>query len=150
MTIARLKLLGTCFVRPQCVWVEFACTKRLSYLSKKNDYQCLQCEFMIQVRNISFEIETNFFFLKSDQGIYNFEETQKSFQDVIEDVCCPTYPNAKCVYLSTNKNSSFYDCTKCKACFHVFEIPFCEQNPTLILLGGNGTHYFARKTSRDY
>ena len=29
-------------------------------------------------------------------------------------------------------------------------IPFNEQKPTIMLFGGDGTHCFARKTSRDY
>ena len=56
----------------------------------------------------------------------------------------------KCVYNSTNEMTSFYDCKKCKACCHVFNIPFKDQKPTIMLFGGGGTHCFARKTSRDY
>ena len=68
----------------------------------------------------------------------------------IEDVYCPTCRNEKCVYISTNKRTNFYDSKKCKACCHVLNIPFKDQNPTYTLFGGNGTHCFARKTSRDY
>ena len=39
---------------------------------------------------------------------------------------------------------------KCKACCNVLNIPFKEQKPTIMLFGGDGTHCFARKTSRDY
>ena len=46
--------------------------------------------------------------------------------------------------------TSFYDCKKCKACFHVLNFPFMEQKPTFMLFGGNGTHCFATKMSRDY
>ena len=28
--------------------------------------------------------------------------------------------------------------------------PFKDQKPTIMLFGGDGTHYFAGKTSRDY
>ena len=55
----------------------------------------------------------------------------------------------KCVYISTKKTTSFYDCKKCKAWCHVLKIPFKDQKPTM-MFGGNGTHCFARKTSRDY
>ena len=68
----------------------------------------------------------------------------------IGDVYCPTCRNEKCVYISTNKMNSFYDCKKCKACCHVLNIPFRHQKPTIKLFGGDGTHCFARKTSRDY
>ena len=66
------------------------------------------------------------------------------------DVYCPTCRNEKCVYVSTNKTTSFYDCKKCKACCHVLNIPFREQKPTIMLFGGDGTHCFAKKTSRNY
>ena len=39
---------------------------------------------------------------------------------------------------------------KCKACCHVLNIPFKDQKATIMLFGGDGTHCFARKTSRDY
>ena len=29
-------------------------------------------------------------------------------------------------------------------------LPFKDQKPTIMLFGGDGTHRFARKTSRDY
>ena len=68
----------------------------------------------------------------------------------IGDVYCPTCRNEKCVYISTNKTTSFYDCKKCKACCYVLIIPFKDQKPTIMLFGGDGKHCFARKTSRDY
>ena len=68
----------------------------------------------------------------------------------IGDVFCPTCKNERCVYLSTNKTTSFHDCKKCKACCNVLNIPFNDQKPTIMLFGGDGTHCFARKTSRDY
>ena len=71
-------------------------------------------------------------------------------REIVGDVYCPTCRNEKCVYLSTNETTSFYDCKKCKACCHVLNIPFKDQKPTIMLFGGDGTHCFARKTSRDY
>ena len=71
-------------------------------------------------------------------------------RETIGDVFCPTCRNEKCVYISTNKTTSFYDCKKCKACCNVLNIPFKDQKPTILLFGGDGTHCFARKTSRDY
>ena len=71
-------------------------------------------------------------------------------REAIGDVCCPTCRNEKCVYISTNKTTSFYDCKKCKSCCNVFNIPFEDQKPTILLFGGDGTHCFAIKTSRDY
>ena len=71
-------------------------------------------------------------------------------RETIGDVYCPTCRNEKCVYSSTKKMNSFYDCKKCKACCHVLNIPFKDQKPTIMLFGGDGTHCFARKSSRDY
>ena len=71
-------------------------------------------------------------------------------QETIGDVYCPTCKNEKCVYISTSKRTSFYHCKKCKACCHVLNMPFKDQKPTIMLFGGDGTHCFARETSRDY
>ena len=71
-------------------------------------------------------------------------------RDAIGDVYCPTCRNEKCAYISTNRMTSFYDCKKCRACCNVLKIPFKVQKPSIMLFGGDGTHCFARKTSRDY
>ena len=71
-------------------------------------------------------------------------------QETIGDVYCPTCRNEECAYISNNKTSSSYDCKKCKACCHVFNIPFRDQKPTITLFGGDGTHCFAIKTSRNH
>ena len=71
-------------------------------------------------------------------------------QEFIGYVYCPTCRNEKCVYVSTNEMTSFYDCKECKAYCFVFNIRFKDQKRTITLFGGDGTHYFARKTSRDY
>ena len=68
----------------------------------------------------------------------------------IGDVFCPTCRNEKCVYISTNETTSFYDCKKCKVCCHVLNFPFKDQKSTIMLFGGDGTYCFARKTSSDY
>ena len=68
----------------------------------------------------------------------------------IGDVYCPKCRNKKCVYLSTNETTSFYDCKKYKASCNVLIIPFKDQKPTIMLFGGDGTHCFTRKTTRDY
>ena len=81
---------------------------------------------------------------------YRKEELFVDNIKTIGDVYCPTCRNEKCVYISTNKTTSFYDCNRCKACCHVLIIPFKDQKPTFMLFDGDGTHCFARKTSRDY
>ena len=81
---------------------------------------------------------------------YGKKELCDKVRETIGDVYCPTCRNEKCVYLSSNKTTSFYDCKKCKACCNVLNIPFKDQKPTIMLFGGDGTHCFAKKTSRDY
>ena len=71
-------------------------------------------------------------------------------RETIGDVYCPAYKNEKCVYISTNKTTSFYDCKKCKACCNVLNIPFKDQKLTIMLFGGDGTHCFERKPSGEY
>ena len=60
-------------------------------------------------------------------------------RETIGDVYCPTCKNEKCVYISNNQMNSFYDCKKCKARCHVFNIPFKDQKPTIKMFGGDGT-----------
>ena len=218
----------------------------------RSDYQCPQCASVCQVRNIPFENQTNSLFLSFGRGVYIFEESPKSVQDVIGDVYCPgrycsnrekcesldnyvTIPSSiygcgrcgawlfvhkvsimlqelvkalktgktrfyllenfnlavkeqlvlnvtfqsikngkkelyvhnkgqeaigdaysatcrkeNCVFISTKKTTSFYDCKKSKTRCHVLNIHFLDQKATTMLFGGNGTHCFAKKTSGDY
>ena len=51
-------------------------------------------------------------------------------QQTIGDVYCPTCRYEKCVYISTNKTTTFYDCKKCKACCQALNIRFKDQKPT--------------------
>ena len=55
--------------------------------------------------------------------------------EAIGGMYCPTCRNEKCVYISTNKTTSFYDCKKCRACCNVLNIPFRDQKPTIMLFG---------------
>ena len=68
----------------------------------------------------------------------------------IGDVYCPTCRTEERVYISTIEMTSFYDCKKCKTCCYVLNNPFKDQRPETMLFGGDGTHSFERKTSRDY
>ena len=70
-------------------------------------------------------------------------------QDTIGDVYCPTCISQKCVYIASNRTSSFYDCKNCKTLCHVLNIPFKDQKPTISKSGGNGTPCFVNKLSRD-
>ena len=95
----------------------------------RGDYQRPHCGSMCQVRNIPFEDQTNSFFLLLGQVVYNFEESQKSVQDVIGDVyCCGKfYSNReKCEslggYVTTPRSN--YACGKCGAWLFVQKVPF--------------------------
>ena len=90
------------------------------------------------MHNNLFQEQTKSYFLKFGQEIHKFEETQKSIQDVFEDVYCPTGPIEKRVRLSINKISDFYACKKEKTCSHVLKNPFEDQKPTIMLFGGDG------------
>ena len=86
----------------------------------RSDFRCLQCLSVGQVRHIPFEDQTTSFFLSLGQGVYIFEETPKSVQDVIGDVYCPgkyCFNREKCEslggYVTTPR--SIYACGKCAA-----------------------------------
>ena len=55
-------------------------------------------------------------------------------RETIGDVYCPTCRKEKCVYISTNKTTSFYDCKKCKACCHVLNNLLGTKNRQLCCL----------------
>ena len=66
-------------------------------------------------------------------------------------MCIVQHVEMKSVYISTKKRlvSMTVKSAKPAAC-HVLNIPFKDQKLTIMLFGGDGTHCFARKTSRDY
>ena len=139
-------------------------------------YGCDNCGAWLFVHKVPFKLQehvkttktdkTRFFFAKKkmllDKQLFvnvPFQSTKYGkiewFVDIkvretIGDVFCPTSTNGKGVYISTNETTSFYDCKKCIACCHVLNIPFKDQKLTIMLFGGDGTHCFAKKTSRDY
>ena len=84
MTIVPLLLLGT----RKCLG-KICQHKKTSQSLGRSDYQCPQCTSVCQVRNIPFEDQINSFFLSLGPGVYIFEESPKSIQDVIGDVFCP-------------------------------------------------------------
>ena len=114
------------------------CSGRLCLLKKtfqplgRSDYQCPQCGSVCQVRNIPFEDQTNSFFLSLRQGVYIFEESPKSVQDVIGYVYCPgkyCCDREKCEsiggYVTTPR--SIYGCGKCGAWLFVHKVLFMIQ-----------------------
>ena len=97
------------------------CLHKKTYQSLgRSDYQCPQCASVCQVRIIPFEGQTNSFFLSFGQGVYVFEDSPKSIQDVIEDVYCPGKScsnREKCESLGGNVTTprSLCGCANCGA-----------------------------------
>ena len=136
-------------------------------------YGCGNCGAWLYVHKVPLTLQehvkstqtdkTRFFLLEKmlhDKQLFNkvpFQSTKYRKKEIcgdnnktIGDVYCPTCRNETCVDVPTNKTTSFYDCTKCKACCHVLNFPFKDQKLTIMLLGGDGTHCFAKKSSRNY
>ena len=116
----------------------------------RSDYQCPQFESVCQVRNNPFEDQTNSFFLSHDQGVYIFEESPKSVQDVIGDVYCPgkyCSNREKCEsiggYVTTPR--SIYGCGKCGAWLFVHKVPFMFQEHVKTTKTDKTRFFFARK-----
>ena len=116
----------------------------------RSDYQCPQCASVCQVRNIPFECQTNSFFLSLDQGVYIFEETQKSIQDVIGYVFCPgkyCSNREKCEsldgYVTTPR--SIHGCGKCGAWLFVQKVPFLLQEHVKETKTDKTRFFFAKK-----
>ena len=135
-----------------------------------SNYCCENCGAWLFVHKVPFTLQehvkttqtdkTHFFFAKEmlhDKQMFNKNPIQSNNYrrkemcvdniKTIGDEYCPTCRKEKCVYISTNKTTS---CKKCKACCHALKIPFKDQKPTITLFGGDGTHQFAKKSSRDY
>ena len=128
MTISLLFSLGTCNVQIRSVRVKFVCTKRLFSLSAeaiinaRNARLCVRCAiFLLKIKQIPF--------LSLGQGVYIFEETPKSYQDVIGDVYCfgkYCSNREKCESVDGHVTTprSIYGCGNCGAWLFVHKVPF--------------------------
>ena len=117
----------------------------------RSDYQCPQCGSVCQVRNIPSEDQTSSFFLSLDLGVFIFEESPKSVQDVIGDVFCPgeyCSNREKCEsiggYVTTPR--TIYGCGKCGAWLFVHKSPFMLQEHVKTTQTDKTRFFFARKT----
>ena len=95
----------------------------------RNDYQCPHCGSVCQVRNITFEDQTNSFFLSLGQGVYIFEESPKSVQNVNGDVYCPgkyCSNREKCEHFGAYVRTPrpIHACENCGASLFVHKSPF--------------------------
>ena len=115
-----------------------------------SNYQCLQCASVCQVRNIPSEDQRNSFFLSLGPGVYIFEETSKSLQDVIGDVYCPgeyclNKEKSKSIggYVTTPR--SIYGCENCVAWLFVHKVPFTLQEHVKTKRTAKTRFFFAKK-----
>ena len=113
-------------------WGKLCLHKKTFQSLGRSDYQCLQCGSVCQVRNIPFEDQTNSFFLLLGQGVYGFEESPKSLQDVIGEVYCPGKFCSnweKCESLAgfVTTPRSIHVCGNCGAWLFVHKVPLMLQ-----------------------
>ena len=115
----------------------------------RSDYQCPQCASVCQVRNILFEEQTNSFFLSLGQGVYIFEESPKSIQDVIGDFCPGEFcfNKEKCESLGgyVTITRSIYGFGKCGAWLFVHKVPFKLQEHVKTTKTDKTRLFFAKK-----
>ena len=109
-----------------------------------------QCGSVCQVRIILFEEQTNSFLLSLGHGVYIFEESSKSIQDVIGDVYCPgeyCLNREKCKsiggYVTTPR--SIYGCDNCGAWLFVHKYPFTLQEHVKTTKTDRTRSFFTKK-----
>ena len=98
----------------------------------------------------SFGDQTNSFFWSFGAGVYIFEKSLKTIQDVIGDVYCPgkhCLNREKCEsiggYVTTPR--SIYACGKCGAWLFVHKVPFTLQGHVRTTKTDKTRFFFARK-----
>ena len=116
----------------------------------ESDYQCPQCSSLCHVRNILFDDQIISFFLSLGQGVFNFEETPKSIQDVIGDVYCAgkfLSNREKCQSIGGYVTSprTICGCGKCGAWLFVHKIPFMLQEHVKTTRTDKARFFFAKK-----
>ena len=132
MTVALLFSLGDVYC-PNTKCLGKCCLHKETLQSLgRSDHQSPQCGSVCEVRNFPFEDQTNSFFLSLGPGVYIFEESPKSVQDVIGDVYCPgryCSNREKCESLGGYGTTprSIYAGGKCVAWFFVHKVPFMLQ-----------------------
>ena len=116
----------------------------------RSDYQCPQCASVCQARNIPFEEQTNSIFLSFGQGVYIFDESAKSIQDVIGDVYYTgkyCFNREKCESLGGYKTTprSIHCCGKCGARLFDHKVPFMLQEHVKATQTDKTRFFFAKK-----
>ena len=150
MTIALLFSFGDVFCPITQCSAKLCPQKKFFQSLGRCNCQCPQCGSVCQLRNIPFEDQTNSFFLSLGQGVYIFEESPKSVQDVIGDVYCPgkfCSNREKCEsigdYVTTPR--SIYACGKCGAWLFVHRVPFMLQEHVTTTKTDKTRLFFAKR-----
>ena len=111
--------------------------KTFQSLGKSNN-RCLQCArprarwgvFPLKNKRLRF-------FLKCDRGVFKFEETQESIEDITGDILCPEkyYSRQRCVYVHAWKEDdrNCNECLQYNVRCHFLKITFMDQKPTFML-----------------
>ena len=116
----------------------------------RSNYQCPQCASVCQVRNIRFEDQNKSSSLSFGQGIYIFEESPKSIQDVMGDVY---YLGKYCLYREKCESlgshvttpRSIYCCGECGLWLFVHKVPFTLQEHVKTTKTDKLRFFFAKK-----
>ena len=143
-------LIGDVFC-PNTKYLGKLCLHKKTFQSLgRSDYQRPQCGSVGRVRNFPFEDQTNSFSLSLGQGVYIFEESPKSVQDVIGDVYCPDKycsNREKCEslndYVTTPR--SIYAGGKRGACLFAHKVPIMLQEHVKTTKTDKTRFLFARK-----
>ena len=114
----------------------------------RSHYLSPQCTSLCQVRSSHFEKQTNSFFLSLGQGVYVFEETPKSIQDVFGDVYCPgkyCSNREECESLGgcVTTPRSIQACGKCGTWLFVHKVLFMLQEQVKTTKTDNTRFFFA-------
>ena len=143
-------LIGdVCCPNTKCLG-EFCLHKKTFQSLGRSDYQCPQCASVCQVRNIPFEDQTNSFFWSFGAGVYIFEESAKTVQDVIGDVYCPgefclNREKSKSIGGYETTPRSIYGCDNCGAWLFVHKVPFKLQEHVKTTKTDKTRFFFAKK-----
>ena len=116
----------------------------------RSDYQCPQCGSVCQVRNIPSDEQRNSFFLSLGPGVYIFEESAKTIQDIIGDVYCP---GEYCLneeickslggYVTTPR--CIFGCHNCGAWLFIHKVAFTLQEHVKTTKTDKTRFFFAKK-----
>ena len=117
----------------------------------RSDYQCPQYASVLQVRNVHFEDQTISSFLSFCKGVYIFEKSPKSIQDLIGDVCCPgkySFNREECESLDSYETTtprSIYGCGNRGAWLFVHKVRFTSQEHVKTIKTDKTRFFFAKK-----